>query len=228
MKAIFHIHTDNSYDSLTKPEKVVDFAVRHKVDVLFITDHDTIKGSIKAREYAIKNNLPVTVIIGAEYKTNIGDMTGLFLKKEVKARDYKQFIKEVKEQGGVVILNHPFCGHDTSKFKNLTNKELDFIEVFNARCSDKKNEKALNLANKKKTKRIYGNDAHLGCELGKVIIEFASLQEFKKGKIKPIKTERTKKRLIYRSQIIKGLKKKNLKLIVRSFIVMCIYGVLRK
>ena len=92
MKGIFHIHTKYSYDSLNNPRKIVDYAVKHKINLLLITDHDTIKGSLEAKKYATTKKLPVKIIIGAEYLTDIGDVIGIFLKKE-------------KERGGVPCLS---------------------------------------------------------------------------------------------------------------------------
>ncbi len=228
MKAIFHIHTRNSYDSLLKPREIVNYAIKNKIDVLFITDHDTIKGALDVKDYVKKRGLNIKVIIGAEYKSNIGDITGLFLKKEVISRDYKELIKEIKKQGGMVVLNHPFCGHDLNRIKELTNKEVDFVEVFNSRCSVEKNKKALDFAIKKRMKKIYGSDAHLRRELGNVIIEFDSIGDFKNGRIRVIREKYTKKYLVYLSQMIKGVKTKNPLLFFRSTLKSLLFFIIQK
>ncbi len=62
-KADLHIHTVAS-DGHMEPEDVVRSAKRHKLDIIAITDHDTIRGYKKAREMAQK--LDIELISGVE------------------------------------------------------------------------------------------------------------------------------------------------------------------
>lgn len=52
-KADLHIHTTAS-DGNSTPEEIVDSARKHKLEIIAITDHDTILGYRKARKYARK------------------------------------------------------------------------------------------------------------------------------------------------------------------------------
>ena len=80
MRALFHVHTKYSFDSLQSAEDIVDWPHRTGMDSLFIVDHNTIGGCLKAKQYTEKNNVPVKVVIGSEVKTDIGDIIGIFLK----------------------------------------------------------------------------------------------------------------------------------------------------
>ncbi|WP_246043123.1 PHP domain-containing protein [Fodinibius saliphilus] len=62
-KADLHIHTVAS-DGHMQPEDVVRNAKRHKLDIISITDHDTIRGYQKAKEKA--QELDIELIPGAE------------------------------------------------------------------------------------------------------------------------------------------------------------------
>lgn len=55
-RADLHIHTVAS-DGRMEPEDVVAYALKHKLDAISITDHDTIKGYKKAREAAREKDI---------------------------------------------------------------------------------------------------------------------------------------------------------------------------
>ncbi|WP_275955694.1 PHP domain-containing protein [Sodalis sp. dw_96] len=63
-----HSHTTAS-DGLLSPEALVARAVAMGVDVLAITDHDTLKGVAVARQAIISQALPLTLIAGVEIST---------------------------------------------------------------------------------------------------------------------------------------------------------------
>lgn len=68
MKYDLHSHTTFSDGRLTPPE-LLDRAVEKGVDVLAITDHDTVKALPVARQYILEQNLPITLISGVEIST---------------------------------------------------------------------------------------------------------------------------------------------------------------
>ena len=163
MKAIIHVHSKYSFDCLTAPEKLVDLAVKNKIDILCITDHDTIKGSQHAQKYAQKRyGDALKIVIGAEYKTDCGDIIGLNLTKEISLTNVREVIRAIKQQGGLVLLPHPFVSH---KEIEALAQQSDMIEIFNARSSPAANQAAFDLA-KRLGKPAYlmpGNhDEHAG------------------------------------------------------------------
>ncbi|MGD9424908.1 RNase RNM [Pantoea sp. NSTU24] len=63
-----HSHTRAS-DGLLSPTALVQRAVEMRVGVLAITDHDSIAGVAEAQQTVIDQNLPISVLAGAELST---------------------------------------------------------------------------------------------------------------------------------------------------------------
>jgi len=138
-----------------------------RVDVLVVTDHDTIRGSQEAARIAEGN--PRFVIQAGEYKTEKGDIIGLFLKEEIATRKSDEVMKEIHGQGGLVVLPHPYKGQ---RLDDELLEHVDLIETHNARCSAVQNYSAHDLACKLKKPQIAGSDAHCAGEIA------ASLNKF--------------------------------------------------
>ncbi|MBN2239585.1 MAG: PHP domain-containing protein [Dehalococcoidales bacterium] len=160
-KADLHIHSHFSKDSIMSPKTILKTAHKKKLDIIAITDHDTIKGGIEAKKY--ESMYGVKVIIGSEIKTDKGDIIGLKLTKDIKSRQYESVISEIKEQKGVVVFPHPFRGHkDIDRIAFLS----DYIEVFNSRCTAAQNTKADELATSLGKTKLNNSDAHTIFEIG--------------------------------------------------------------
>lgn len=69
MKIDLHSHTTCS-DGLLTPEQLVTRAVEQQVDVLAITDHDSIAGLAQARQHIVTAELPLQLINGVEISTS--------------------------------------------------------------------------------------------------------------------------------------------------------------
>src|SRR5260221_1674741 len=101
-----HCHTSASFDSLADPRSVVRAASARGLTHIAITDHDRIDGALRARDAAPAG---LTVIIGEECRTADGDLICLFLQGPVApGRPALQTIAEVRAQGGLVGIPHPF------------------------------------------------------------------------------------------------------------------------
>jgi len=160
MKIDFHTHTYHSYDCDMKPLTILKLAKERGLDGIIINDHDTIKGGQECKKINPYEDL--LVIVGAEIRTDIGDVTGIFLKEEIKSRHYKDVINEIKSQGGISILNHPFVQH---KLEGVDFSVFDFIEGYNGRLNPEQNEKAIQLAKTHGKLIIAGSDAHTYSEI---------------------------------------------------------------
>lgn len=164
----FHIHSIYSHDSFLKPETIIKKVKNRCLTGIAITDHNTIKGALKVKKLADDD---FTVIVGSEIKTNKGDVIGLFLSENIKAREFVEVTDEIRDQDGIVILPHPF------KNKFLYPKELltkiDLIEGLNARISKELNYKAQLLSKKYEIPFIAGSDAHTSFEIGQVQTVFS-------------------------------------------------------
>lgn len=204
----FHTHTHHSFDSMMKPAKILRLAKQRGLNGIVICDHNTIKGGLEAQK--LNQDPTFHVIVGAEIATNAGDITGIFLTKEIRSRKVDEVIEEIKSQGGKVILNHPYYGHDLSK---IDYSKLDFIEGYNARLTAKQNVQAIELAKKHEIPVIGGSDAHLYNEIANCSTEVTDLQT-----LQPLKTQcRYSSKLNYVfSQYIKAWKKKRISIFVSA------------
>ncbi len=189
MKFDLHCHSVFSGDAFCPPEKLVKAAVQKKLDGFAITDHNTTKGFEIIAQLAKKSHLQVVRGEEIDVKRNgksIGEVLGLFLKKEITPKEPEKVMKEIKDQGGLVVIPHPF--HPFSKFKDDLEKYLSFIdgiEVFNARHPFSKPDRlALEFAKKHNLAEVGGSDCHFFKELGAgyTLVEDAqNLEDFKKG-----------------------------------------------
>jgi hypothetical protein len=215
MNLLFHIHTNNSYDCILKPESIVKFALKNEINAIAITDHDTIKGSVEAAKYVLLNKLDIKIIIGAEYYTDCGDIIGLFLKKEINEKNAEKLIDEIHKQGGIAVLPHPFKSH---KLNETILQKIDVIETFNTRCTIEQNLKAEELSKKYNKPAIAGNDAHLEKELELCYNKINNTLLFEAiMSDKDAYKEYTSKLNVIKSQLIKGVKNKEIFLILKMF-----------
>ncbi len=151
-----HTHTYNSYDCLMQPEKILRIAKERGLNGIVINDHDTIKGGKECAQLNKDGNF--TVIVGAEIKVDrVGDVTGLFLKEEVTARDFNGVVTEIRKQGGITVLNHPYVHHNLDE---VNFDGIDLVEGYNGRTDEKRNLMAVELAKKYNKPVIAGSDSH--------------------------------------------------------------------
>lgn len=176
MKAICHIHTKYSFDGMMSPSKIVEYAKRRGINILLICDHDSFEGARQALDYAYSKGIDIYIPFSAEIKTEYGDIIVVLndFDENLNISELKKFetlIHVVKNKGGVIILPHPYCQH--RDIERIAMK-VDCIEVFNSRCSEQQNQKALNLCMQLNKVPIYGADAHLFSELDNVIVSYSN------------------------------------------------------
>lgn len=165
--ADFHIHSKFSHDSLMSPESIVKWAKKVGFTCIAITDHGTIAGGLEGKKVA--GRYGVEVIVGAEIKTDCGDIIGLNLHQEIEGTGWQEVIRAIRTQGGIVVLPHPY--HDHTCVEEIAHC-VDFIECWNSRCTPEENAKAESLAVSSGKKCIYGSDAHSVSEIGLVKVRF--------------------------------------------------------
>lgn len=144
------------------------------LDGIAITDHENTNGWQEAVELGKKHNF--LIVLGEEMKTTKGDVLGLFLKERIDGykKDPRFVMEEIKKQGGLVVIPHPF--HGSEGFKDDITKYLDLIdaiEVFNARkpgtAPDKK---AMEFAKEHDLGMTAGSDSHYHKGVGYTYTEF--------------------------------------------------------
>jgi glycosyltransferase involved in cell wall biosynthesis len=175
--ADFHVHTNHSRDCAMQVDELLERAAEVGLDVVAITDHNEVAGGFEALEVA--DRYGVRVIVGEEVKTLEGEVIGLFLEERIPAGlTFAETIAEIKGQGGIVYVPHPFdrmhAVPGTSLLKaNLT--DLDVIEVFNSRIAYPGfNEKALRFSQRHRLPGAAGSDAHVLPGLGTALTGIGS------------------------------------------------------
>lgn len=169
-KLDLHVHSFHSKDSIIDTEKVIAVAMKKGLSGIAITDHNTIKGGLEIAKNCVKD---FSVIIGSEIATNQGDIIGLFLNEEIKSHNSYDVVDEIKDQGGLVVLPHPYrISNDIDL--NLASK-VDAIEIFNARSNNQTNDKAETLAKEHNSPMVAGSDAHFYREIGVVRTVFSDI-----------------------------------------------------
>lgn len=177
MELDLHIHSNYSYDSFSKVSDILKIAKKIGLGCIAITDHNTIEGSLKALRISSD-----PIVIGAcEIGTEIGDIIGLFLTEEIKSKKSLDVIDEIKGQGGLSVLAHPYKRKENVDKDVL--RKIDAIEVFNARAGTT-NCRARDIAFNNNLLMTAGSDAHFCFEIGrgKIIMKDCSdLEEIRKS-----------------------------------------------
>jgi predicted metal-dependent phosphoesterase TrpH len=107
--ADLHMHTTYSDGVGSVEETLAYIQWRTALDVIAITDHDTIEGALRARDLAANQRLPFEVIVGEEVSTREGHVLALFLHKRIPAGlSVERTIELAHAQGGIAIIAHPF------------------------------------------------------------------------------------------------------------------------
>jgi hypothetical protein len=167
-----HMHTDHSYDCATPVEVLLAEARAKGLGAIAVTEHNEISGALEAAEKA----KGIKVIVGEEVKTaSQGEVIGLFIKEKIpRGMTLRETIDEIKRQGGLVYVPHPFDRmHSVPDYKNLLEvlDDIDLIEVFNPRVAISEfNEEAVRFAAKYRMIAGAGSDAHVPQGLGSVRI----------------------------------------------------------
>ena len=166
LKYDLHTHTIYSRDGAIKPADMVRIARKRGLDGIAVTDHNTIRGGQAIQKLEHKG---LDVICGAEIKTDRGDVIGLYLTEDIRSVEHTKVIDEIRKQGGVAIIPHPFDSIRSSAFW-LTEKDAkkpDAVEVLNARCVLKRsNTMANSYADTYGLPKVGGSDAHFAAEIG--------------------------------------------------------------
>ena len=178
-----HMHTDHSYDCATPVEVLLAEARARGLGAVAITDHNEISGAQEARGQA--NG--IKVIVAEEVKTaNQGEVIGLFIEEKIpRGMTLQETIAEIKRQGGLVYVPHPFDRlHSVPDYEHLLDvlDDVDAIEVFNPRVAITEfNDEAVRFAAKYRIPAGAGSDAHVPQGLGSVRIrmrDFDGPEEF--------------------------------------------------
>lgn len=181
--ADLHLHTTYSFDGTASVSAVLRRAKEIGLDVIAITDHDEIRGSLEAMELASHHG--IDVIPGVEVTTAEGDLLALNITEIVPAGlPLIETILRVRGLGGVCIAPHPMAGGMGMKslsalsiLRALRNPDaaetLIAIETHNGTAIDRmSNHYACILANGLNIAQTGSSDAHVIDTIGFGATEF--------------------------------------------------------
>lgn len=168
-----HVHTINS-DGLDKLRDMAEAAAKKNIDIIFLTDHNTMYGYKEAEQ--ISKETGVKVIKGIEYTTFYGHIITIgapyFRWESLNEDSLNELAEHVHKYNGIIGIAHPMaignpvCTGGRYKFINTDFKKIDFMEewhgVINKHNEWEKNEKfwedKVNKGNIITT--LYGGDFH--------------------------------------------------------------------
>lgn len=136
-----HNHTNES-DAVFTCKELTDFMVADQVDAFALTDHNTISGHCKIKNYLKEHPQPIDFIPGMEYTTYYGHILCLNLTEYVPWENINRHKPELlfraaRKKGALVGVAHPYsfgwpfaqgCRFEMT----ITDYSCcDFIEIFN-------------------------------------------------------------------------------------------------
>ena len=105
--ADLHVHSIYSRDATTTVRAILKQASSVGLDIIAVTDHDEIRGSLEAQQLAPQYG--IEVISGAEVSTKDGHLVALFIKDLPPAgMSLTDTLLHIGDQGGLAIIPHPF------------------------------------------------------------------------------------------------------------------------
>jgi len=191
LKADLHIHTKYSSDCNTPLEKIIKRCLEIGINCIAVADHGTAKGALE-----MQNLAPFKVVVAEEILTPYGEIMGMFLKETIPSGlSVEQTISQIRTQGGLVCVPHPFdifrpSALDSGIIEEIAG-QIDIVEVFNSRAPlPQTATKAQIFADKYGIAKSAGSDAHTLGEIGNAYVEMPEfdgrddfLQALRAGKV---------------------------------------------
>jgi predicted metal-dependent phosphoesterase TrpH len=196
-----HLHSSASPDCHVEPEQVAARCCRLGLIPVFLTDHNSIEGASRLQAIAGQR-----VVVGEEIMTSAGELIGLFLSRPIpKGLTPTVTAHEIKDQGGLVYLEHPydqFRRHLAEDAIEAVADLIDIVEVFNGRSDIDANRRAADLRDTLGAAPGAGSDAHTIREIGTVYLEmedFEGASDFL-AKLHKAKIVRGRNKLLLRAE----------------------------
>jgi predicted metal-dependent phosphoesterase TrpH len=174
------VHTTYS-DGLASPQQVLDIAQQQGLDLIAITDHDSVAGALQARELHAGGRYDFDLIVGTEVTTARGvHVLALFIEERIPAlRSLEHTCEEILRQGGIVIAPHPLSPLTPSMGRRqierllMTGIPLAAVETLNPSPAGRITRAKLARLNAEwGLAEVGGSDAHFLCRIGTAYTEY--------------------------------------------------------
>ena len=167
LRAELHAHSSIS-DGRDSVKALLNAAISKKIDVVSITDHDTVQGSLEAADVIEEEHLPLRVIPGCEITTSSGHLLAYGMTEDVEPKmSMKETCDAVRSLGGVCFLAHPFDIIRGGSVRISDFQVVDGVEIFNSKSYF--NFLAKRYARKFSKPGIAGSDAHSARSVGMAV-----------------------------------------------------------
>jgi predicted metal-dependent phosphoesterase TrpH len=165
MKFDMHCHSSYSPDGHVDVKDILLNAKKNGFNGVAITDHNEIKGSLKAYEMA--DDIGVAVVRGMEVSSEDGHILAYGISDPV-ARDLSasETVDKIKKLGGTAVAAHPFRWYTGLNKRTILKNDFTGFEAFNSRSLTSTNKKVERLASKHGKAVTGGSDCHRLDEFG--------------------------------------------------------------
>ena len=162
LKMDSHIHSKYSPDSSSKIDDIIKKAKIEKIDVIAISDHNTVDGTAEVMKKT--RNTDILAIPSIEISSSMGHILGFGCEENIaQGLSPEETIDKIHDLGGLAIVPHPYCfyRHGLLHKTDYKNLKIDAIETKNARfiigyC----NWKAKKLSKKENIPALGASDSH--------------------------------------------------------------------
>jgi predicted metal-dependent phosphoesterase TrpH len=183
LKAELHCHSNDAdkrlpyfplfYDSVQSSADIINRCSNLGINILAITDHDSLDGYFNAKKYIQSHRLPLLLIPACEISSADGHILAYGITTPIPMRlSAKKVIDLVHQQGGLAFAAHPFMLR--SLHRHVFDLNLDGVEVFNSSVPKMANLLAAKATLKLNLPGIAGSDAHNIFDIGASTTLFSS------------------------------------------------------
>ncbi|MEO8458583.1 MAG: PHP domain-containing protein [Chloroflexota bacterium] len=107
-KADLHLHSAHSDGMATIHELLAHVEAHVDLDVIAVTDHDDIRGSLAARDTHARGAFRFEVVTGMEVTTIEGHLLALYIDEPVAClRGVEETLAAIHRLGGLAVIPHP-------------------------------------------------------------------------------------------------------------------------
>ena len=167
MKADLHVHTCFSNDGKTTMEELLEYAERHGIGCVAVTDHNEFEAYPR-----LKDNGRIIIIPAEEVSSAEGHIVALGIDRLI-PRDLpiQETIDLIHEAGGYAFAAHPYRWWSGLGEKNTLEYPFDGIEARNGRSTPRGNRRSEKLAKRIGKPMTAGSDAHSPHRIGEGYVE---------------------------------------------------------
>ena len=158
--AELHIHTNFS-DGIAQVAEILDYVQSQtSLDVIAITDHDSLQGAKQALGLVANGGYRFQVVVGEEISTNAGHLIALFIEELIRYDETKSladYVQAIHAQGGLCIVPHPMsrqknsvCRADLERLLANSDRSVhpDALEILDPRVARVMNAENVEMLNK--------------------------------------------------------------------------------